>query len=212
MATPLEGSSSDTNLIADVRRGGPAAVRAFLLKHRPRLLRMVELRLDHRLQPEPNLPDVVVEQALLDAEEAFADYADDPKLPVFLWLRQVTAARLAATHREKLGAAQRGDISLAPPEPPMASSIALAAHLLGKFSKPVPSDARTRRLRRLEEALNGLEPLDRDILSLRHFEALSQKEAAQVLHLEGSDAAKRYIRALKRLNTALAESTSSGGG
>jgi RNA polymerase sigma-70 factor (ECF subfamily) len=58
---------------------------------------------------------------------------------------------------------------------------------------------------RLQEALNRLEPLDREILSLRHFEELNRKEAAQVLGIEEAAAAKRYLRALKRLKETLAE-------
>jgi RNA polymerase sigma-70 factor (ECF subfamily) len=186
------------------REGGPLAVRALLHRHRPRLLRMVEMRLDHRLQVDETAASVLVEQALLDAEERFADYALDAKPPLFLWLRQLVAARLAETHRTQLGK-EAVDISLARPTTPPASSIALAAHLLGKISTPEPGEAQAKRLRRLETALNGLEPLDRDILSLRHFEDLTHAEAAMALDLEGSEAARRYIRALKRLNEALAE-------
>jgi RNA polymerase sigma-70 factor (ECF subfamily) len=56
----------------------------------------------------------------------------------------------------------------------------------------------------MQDALNGLEPIDREIISLRHFEQLTRSEAAQVLGIEEAAAAKRYIRAMKRLKTALA--------
>ena len=49
-----------------------------------------------------------------------------------------------------------------------------------------------------------LDPIDREVLALRHFEELSHAEAAQVLGIEESAAAKRYIRALKRLKAILA--------
>jgi RNA polymerase sigma-70 factor, ECF subfamily len=166
---------------------------------------MVEMRLDHRLHFGESGPSMVVDQALLDAEERFSEFAPDAKLTLFLWLRHIVAARLAKTHREQLGSAEIQDISLSRPTEPPASSVALAAHLLGKISTPVPGEAQAKRLIRLENALNGLEPLDRDILSLRHFEELSREEAALALDLEGSVAARRYIRALKRLNEALAE-------
>ena len=37
---------------------------------------------------------------------------------------------------------------------------------------------------RLQEALNGMDPIDREVLALRHFEQLSNAETAQVLGLE----------------------------
>jgi RNA polymerase sigma-70 factor (ECF subfamily) len=55
----------------------------------------------------------------------------------------------------------------------------------------------------LQEAINRLRPLDREILALRHFEQLTRAEAARVLGIEEAAAAKRYLRALKRLKQAL---------
>jgi RNA polymerase sigma-70 factor (ECF subfamily) len=64
---------------------------------------------------------------------------------------------------------------------------------------------RAEQLLRLQEALNALDPLDREVLSLRHFEELTRAETAQVLGIGEEAAAKRYIRALKRLKEALAD-------
>ena len=58
---------------------------------------------------------------------------------------------------------------------------------------------------RLQEALNALDPMDREVLSLRHFEEMSLAETALSLGVEESAAAKRYIRALKRLKATLAD-------
>jgi RNA polymerase sigma-70 factor (ECF subfamily) len=52
--------------------------------------------------------------------------------------------------------------------------------------------------------INGLDPLDREILTLRHFEELNNNETAQVLGISKTAASNRYIRALKRLKDALA--------
>src|SRR5262249_32153368 len=51
--------------------------------------------------------------------------------------------------------------------------------------------------------LNGLDEMDREILALRHFEGLSNGEAAQVLGLSKTAANNRYIRALGRLRDLL---------
>ena len=87
---------------------------------------------------------------------------------------------------------------------PAASSAVLAAQLLGKHTSPTQAVVRAERILRLQEALNTLDPVDREILSLRHFEDLTAAEAARALGIEESAAAKRYFRALKRLKEMLA--------
>src|SRR5262245_3802816 len=87
---------------------------------------------------------------------------------------------------------------------PQASSAALAAQLLGKLTSPTEAAVRAERVLRLQEALNALDPLDREVISLRHFEELSRAEAAQALGIAEEAAAKRYVRALKRLKEVLA--------
>jgi RNA polymerase sigma-70 factor, ECF subfamily len=59
------------------------------------------------------------------------------------------------------------------------------------------------RLRRMVE-LRSLDPLDREIVALRHFEQLSRAETAEVLGITEEAGAKRYIRALKKLKSILA--------
>jgi RNA polymerase sigma-70 factor, ECF subfamily len=50
-----------------------------------------------------------------------------------------------------------------------------------------------------------MDPADREALALRHFEQLTNAEAAQVLGIQERAAAKRYVRALDRLKKVLAE-------
>ena len=58
---------------------------------------------------------------------------------------------------------------------------------------------------RMQDALNSMDSIDREVLTLRHFEQLSNSEAAQVLGLKPSAAANRYVRALERLRDILGE-------
>jgi RNA polymerase sigma-70 factor (ECF subfamily) len=58
---------------------------------------------------------------------------------------------------------------------------------------------------RLQEALDAMDPLDREVIALRHFEQLDSTETAQVLGLSKSGASSRYIRAMKRLKEMLKE-------
>jgi RNA polymerase sigma-70 factor (ECF subfamily) len=55
----------------------------------------------------------------------------------------------------------------------------------------------------VQEALNSMDPIDREVLTLRHFEHLSNDDTALVLDLSKSAASNRYIRALKRLKEIL---------
>ncbi len=82
---------------------------------------------------------------------------------------------------------------------PEATSAALAARLLGHDTRPSVAAAKAERRIRLEQALDSLDPIDREVLVLRHFEELTAEESAQVLGIQRSAASKRYIRALRRL-------------
>src|SRR5205807_7053267 len=115
--------------------------------------------------------------------------------------------RLLKLHRHHLGTQMRDagrEVSLYRGALPAASSAALAAQLLGRHTSPTQAAVRAERLLRLQEALNSLDPIDREVLSLRHFEELNRAETAQVLGIEESAAAKRYVRAMKRLTDILA--------
>ena len=52
---------------------------------------------------------------------------------------------------------------------------------------------------RLEQALNELDEVDREVLALRHFEQLKNGEVANILGLTEKAASKRYFRALTRI-------------
>jgi len=207
MGTLMDNNSAESvELIERARSGDRAALNALLTRHRDRLCRMVEMRLDTRLQARLDASDVV-QEAYVDVTARLEEYLRDPKLPLFLWLRLVVGERLVRLHRHHLGAQMRDagrEVSLYRGALPAASSAALAAQLLGRHTSPTQAVVRAERILRVQEALNTLDPVDREVLSLRHFEELTAAEAAQVLGIEESAAAKRYFRALKRLKKILA--------
>jgi RNA polymerase sigma-70 factor (ECF subfamily) len=119
----------------------------------------------------------------------------------------VVGERLSKLHRQHRGAQMRDagrEVSLYREALPAATSAALAAQLLGKHTSPTQAAVRAERMLRLQEALNALDPIDREVLSLRHFEELTREKSAQVLGIEESAAAKRDVRALKRRKEMLA--------
>ena len=185
--------------------GDAAALGTLWERHRARLRQMVRLRLDRRLQGCVD-PSDVLQDAYLDLAARLPDYARERPMPTYLWLRLVTGQRLAQVHRQHLGAAMRDagrEVSLYRGALPQASSASLAAQLLGRFTTASQAAIRAERQLRLQEVLNGLDEMDREILALRHFEQLTNGEAAQVLGLSKTAANNRYIRALGRLRDLL---------
>ena len=175
--------------------------------HRDRLRRMVQLRMDWRLQSRLDASDVL-QEAFLDVASRLDDYLREPKLPPFLWLRMCVGEELVNIHRRHLGTKRRDagrEVSLQRRSVPDASSAALASMLLGENTSPTQAAVRAERLIAVQRALAELEPIDREVVALRHFEQLSRAETAQVLGIREEAAAKRYIRAIRRLKSILAE-------
>jgi RNA polymerase sigma-70 factor (ECF subfamily) len=166
---------------------------------------MVALRLDRRLQGRVS-PSDVIQEAQLEAAERLAEYLRNPTMPFFLWLRLITGQRILALHRRHLGAQMRAagrEVSMDRPYLPQATSAALAARLLGRATSPSAAAIRAEMKARLQEALDCMDPIDREVLTLRHFEQLSTAETAQELRITEEAAKKRHIRALKRLKEIL---------
>jgi RNA polymerase sigma-70 factor (ECF subfamily) len=192
-------------LIERAAGGDSRAWERLVNKHRPRLRRIVALRLDRRLQGRVD-PSDIIQESFIDAARRLPEYAKNPSTPFFIWLRRLTGQRLIEQHRRHLGAQARDasrEVSLYHGAFPEATTADLAANLLGEFTSPSQAVIRIEQTRRLQEALDSLEPIDREILVLRHFEQLSNGEASEVLNLDKSAASKRYIRAMERLKDVL---------
>jgi RNA polymerase sigma-70 factor (ECF subfamily) len=201
-----ENPSDEGRLLASAAAGDPEGWRALFDRDRERLRRMVALRMDRRLQGRVD-PSDVIQEAHLEAMTRLPEYLRQSKLPFFLWLRLIVGQRLTLLHRRHLGAHARDagrEIGLYQGALPEATSAALAARLLGHLTQPSKAAIRAERKIRIQTALNAMEPLDREILALRHFEQLTNGEAAQAMGLSKSTASKRYVRALERLKEILA--------
>jgi RNA polymerase sigma-70 factor (ECF subfamily) len=199
-------SSETVHLLERLRAGDRQALAELFQRHRDRLHRMVELRLDERLRGRVDASDVL-QDSFLDLARRVEGYLSDPRLPVFLWLRLIVSDRLAMVHRQHLGTRMRDvaqEVSLPRDRSPQASSAALASMLLGRLTSPSNAAMRAEQILQVQEAVNSLEPLDREVVALRHFEQLSRAEAAAVLGISEPAVTKRYIRAIKKLTAILA--------
>jgi RNA polymerase sigma-70 factor (ECF subfamily) len=196
-----------TDLLHRAAQGEDAALTALFSQFRQRLKRMVRLRLNDRLRGRVDASDVV-QEAYLEVSRRLAEYVKDPKTPFFLWLRFITGRKLLDVHRRHLGAQARDagrEISLDKEAYPAATSASLAAQLLGKLTSPSQAAIKAELQQRVQQALEALNPVDREVLALRHFEQLTNVEIAQLLGLSESGATARYLSALKRLKGVLSE-------
>jgi RNA polymerase sigma-70 factor (ECF subfamily) len=194
------------DLMARAAAGDQDALAQVFAQHRERLRQMVRLRLDRRLQGRLD-PSDVLQEAYLDFSRRLPEYAREQTMPFYLWLRFLTGQRLIDLHRQHLGTKMRDagqEVSLYRGALPHASSVSLAAQLLGRLTSASRAAIRAETQIHIQEALNSMDPLDREVLTLRHFEVLSNEETAAVLGIKKSAASNRYIRALKRLKEILA--------
>ena len=181
--------------------------------YRAPLRRMIELRLDRALGRRVDASDVV-QDVLIKASQRLDDYLRNPAMPFHLWIRQIARDAMIDEHRRHRGAARR---SLDREQPLAAaafldrSSLDLAAQLRDQELTPAAAALRGELQRRFQAALLQLDDGDREIVLLRHFEQLSNSEAARTLGLSEAAAGMRHLRALRRLRTLLGETPSAGG-
>src|SRR4051812_35369663 len=203
----LETSQQD-GLLQRAAAGDVAAWGALLMEHEPRLMRVAAFRMDPRLHGRVDAADVV-QEAFLAAAEHRADYFRQPDVPLFLWLRGVVSNKLLEVHRHHLGTGKRDakrEVPIYRSTPsPGETSAALAVQLSADITRPSIAAQRGEAKATVRAALDAMDEIDREVLALRHFEQLSNGEAAVVLGIQERAAAKRYVRALKRLKDILAE-------
>jgi RNA polymerase sigma-70 factor (ECF subfamily) len=202
-----DDSEDLTRLIQQATAGDEAAVQDLFARHRDRLKRMVHLRLSRRLQGRVDDSDVL-QETFLDVARRLPEYTADPKLPFYLWLRHMAGLKLAEIHRRHLGTQLRDadrEVTLHRGGLPEADSVSLAAHLLGQLTTPSQAAIKAETRLIVQDALNNMDPTDREVLALKHFEQLSTSEIAEVLGMSKAGAGSRYLRAIKRLKEILAQ-------
>jgi RNA polymerase sigma-70 factor, ECF subfamily len=203
--TPMPDERDDIPELLDrLQANGQQALGAEFSRHRERLRRMVEFRLDVRLRGRVSASDIL-QEAYIDALKRLPHFQADPTVPFFIWLRTVTVQRLIDVHRQHLGAKARDagkEVRLRAGDSIEASSDKMAA-IIGDFTSPSQAAHRAETMVHVREAIDRLDPIDREVLALRHFEELSNQEVAAILGIQNAAASKRYVRALERLKEAL---------
>lgn len=185
-------------LLNAIREGDQQALNDLIDVHRDYLRRVISLRLDQALQGRVDPSDVIQETALV-AVGRIEDFLKRRPTTFKLWLRGEALQQLGAQRRRHVEAACRSverehDVA-------NASSLMITQHLL---QCPPCQLAEQKELAfRVRQVIEGLSVLDREIVTLRYVEGLSNAEAAEVLAVDQATARKRHGRALKRLVAAL---------
>ncbi len=188
---------------ARVRSGDRDALAGLFAEHEERLRRWVDRRLDPRLRARIS-PSDMVQEVYLAAEARLDHYRERPDMAFGVWVRLLADQRLIDAHRRHLGAEARDagrEVGLGRGADSGAAD--LAARLAGDFTSPSQAAMRQEVHEILARAIEAMDPLDREVLSLRHFDELSNDEVAGLLGIPKGTASKRYVRALARLREIL---------
>lgn len=201
---------------ASSSEGAMEHVAPVLEAYRDRIERMLRLRMDHRVAARVGVSDVM-QDAYIEvarrlpsylAEGAESTAEERGRMPFFLWVRFIAGQALRQTHRLHLGTVARDagrDVPMHAGGAPEASSLMLANALVESGVSPSGIAVREEQREALNDALSSLDVEDREVLFMRHFEQLSNKEIAAVLQLTPGGASIRHLKALGRLQRALAQ-------
>jgi RNA polymerase sigma-70 factor, ECF subfamily len=198
-------------LLRQVGAGNGEAVNRLMERHRRALCRMVQLRLDRALGARVDASDIV-QDVLLEASRRLEDYLRDAKVPFHLWLRELAKDHVIDAHRRHRKAQRRSVDREQKKSPEFGdqSSLDLAAQLRDHELTPAAATIRKELEGRFLAAMDQLEEEDAEIVLMRHFEHLSNSEAAQALGLSPAAAGMRHLRAIRRLRAILGEQPSTG--
>lgn len=202
-----DSSAGIEQLEQRLRAGETEALAEFFSRERERLWRIVHFRLAEPLRGRLG-PEDVLQEAFIAASQRLPHYATSPATSPFIWLRMIVNQTLVDLHRQHLGAQMRDaarELSLDAAPYGQATSASVAIQLVGVFTSPTGAAARADILGLVQAAIEQMDPIDREVLALRHFEELTNSEVAEALGIEQKAASIRYIRALRRLKEILAQ-------
>ncbi|MCC9601275.1 sigma-70 family RNA polymerase sigma factor [Stieleria sp. JC731] len=199
------GDDQTETLLGAAKEGDADAVNQLLEKHRAPIRRLVELRLDRKVQQRVDVSDVV-QDVMIEASGRLDKYLSDPSMAFHLWLRQIAWDRIIDTYRRHRVSAKRNmdrEQPMAVASSPDQSTLELAVQVCDPALTPAAAATQREIATKVEEAITKMNEQDQEIIVMRHYEHLSNLEIAEALGLNAAAASMRYLRAVRRLREML---------
>lgn len=169
--------------------------------HRPRVWQIVNFRLDFKVRGRVD-PDDVVQEVFLAAQKRLDHFVGGGFDSFFLWLRLVAVQTLSNVHRTHLGTSSRSTLKEAKPiggDRWGNTASCLSRRFVDHLTSPSQAAVRGELVDLAQQAIESMNEIDREVLTLRHFEELTNQEVAIELGISVKAASIRYVRALDRL-------------
>ena len=173
---------------------------------RQRLRSVIRLRLNHKLRQREDESDIL-QEAFVAAASDLPRYASQPRVPIYIWLRGIVNQRLIDAQRKHLSSQKRTvdrEVSIHNSPHPVSDSSMVANQIVADLTSPSITASNKELQLILQTVLEQLEPIDQEIIALRHIEGLKSSEVAALLEIKQSTASTRYLRALNKLKDGLA--------
>ena len=184
--------------------GGQTALASLFSAYSARLEKIITFRLDPRIRGRVDAADVL-QEAFLEASTRLQSFLESSDISFFVWLRQQTLQTLVDVHRRQFR--QKRDVNreirFASTGPSDGTSVSIAQFLIGQLTSPSQMAMKEEEMQWLQDALNSMNDVDREVLALRHFEQLGNTQVAEILGLSPTAASNRYLRAAARLSEIL---------
>ncbi len=164
-------------------------------ENRPRLLRMVQRRIDPSIGARIDPEDILTE-AFLEARRKWSRFKDQSAMTPYAWLYRIALDSLIAAWRRETRAARDHRQEMPWPD---RSSVQLGLSLVASNTSPSKEVLRGELQREVRRVMERLSDRDQEILWMRVFDQLTFREAAIVLNIKENAAAVRYARALRHL-------------
>ncbi len=201
----MSESDDDSNELLDrAASGDEDALAELFSKYQPQLKQAIQIRMDRNLQRRERESDILQESFLAAAKD-LPRYNEERRVGPYVWLRGIVQQRLvdAFRHHGRVKRDAHREVSIHGGNVSFADSVSLATHLIDDASSPSKAATKAEFQQIIQTALDGMEPVDREIIALRHFEHLKNVDVAEILEMDESTTSSRYLRALKKLKDAL---------
>ena len=202
--TPMSTSqlSDDSLELAERLQGhDDGALDDVFQRYRGAVARVIAARMDQRLRGRVD-PSDIVQETLLEASRRINEYLADPRMSVRRWLLLLAEQNAKAAYRWHAQTQKRSILKEERlVQRPDQSNAGLGEVLPAQQTNPSERAIRGENRDLIRACLDRLNDVDRQVVELRYLKGWPLSEVAAELNLSRDAAAKRAIRALRKLGS-----------